>query len=86
MQNNIRKLRGQSGMSQVELAKMMGVNRATIINLESSQSDVVISAKNAKKLCEIFKCDLIDVYGMSIFRIPLKEEEKQKVIEMLKKE
>lgn len=85
MKNNIKKLRGQSGMSQVELAKMMGVNRATIIKFENPKSKTVISLKNAKKLCKIFGCDLIDIYGMSIFRTRLNEEEKKKVVEMLSK-
>lgn len=84
MQNNIRKLRGQAGMSQIDLAQKIGVNRATIIQLEASNNEKVITKRLADKLCEVFNCGLIELYGMSIFRIPLEtEEDKMKVIEML---
>lgn len=84
MQNNIRKLRGQAGLSQIELAKLIGVTRYTIIQLEASNNEKVITKRLADKLCEVFNCGLIELYGMSIFRIPLEtEEDKMKVIEML---
>ena len=84
MQNNIRKLRGQAGLSQIELAKLIGVTRYTIIQLEASNNEKVITKRLAEKLCEVFNCGLIELYGMSIFRIPLEtEEDKMKVIEML---
>jgi DNA-binding XRE family transcriptional regulator len=84
MQNNVRKLRGQAGLSQIELAKLIGVTRYTIIQLEASDNEKVITKRLADKLCEVFNCSLIELYGMSIFRIPLEtEEDKMKVIEML---
>lgn len=86
MHNNIRKLRGEMGLSQIELAEKIGVTRYTIIQLESTETEKVITERLAEKLCEVFNCSMVELYGWSIFRIPLKtEEEKQKVIEMINK-
>ena len=53
MKNNIRRLRGELGIAQGELAKRLGVSRMTIIRWEQGKSE--ISWANIKKLMSLFK-------------------------------
>ena len=86
MGNNIRKLRVQAGLSQIKLAELVGVSRYTIIQLEAPNTKKILTEKLSNKMCEIFKCSKIELYGMSIFRLPIEtDEDKQKVIEILTK-
>lgn len=54
--------RAIAGMTQAELAKKIGVQRITIINWEKD-STKKIDRKHAEKLCKIFSCSMIDLYG-----------------------
>ena len=86
MENNIRNLRKEKGLTQIELANLVDVSRYTIIQLEAPNTQKVLTKRLANKMCEIFKCSKVELYGMSIFRLPIEtEEDKQKVIEMLTK-
>ena len=53
MKNNIRRLRGEFGITQGELAKRLGVSRMTIIRWEQGKSE--ISWPNIKALMSLFK-------------------------------
>ncbi len=39
MDNNLKQLRKNSGLTQVELSKLLGVSRQTIISIESGKYD-----------------------------------------------
>lgn len=53
MKNNIRRLRGELGITQGELAKRLGVSRMTIIRWEQGKGE--ISWANIKRLMSLFK-------------------------------
>lgn len=58
MKNNIRRLRGELGIAQGELAKRLGVSRMTIIRWEQGKNE--ISWENIKKLMSLFKLQTPD--------------------------
>lgn len=53
MKNNVRRLRGELGITQGELAKRLGVTRMTVIRWEQGKGE--ISWKNIKGLMSLFK-------------------------------
>lgn len=63
---NIKKLRAKMDMSQETLAKMVGVSRTTLNTWENNAS--ILSEKNEKKLLDIFKCNIYELYGMDEFK------------------
>lgn len=58
MKNNIRRLRGELGITQGELAKRLGISRMTIIRWEQGKSE--ISWENIKKLMSLFELQTPD--------------------------
>lgn len=52
MKNNVKKIRGIKGLTQEELAKLLGVSRQTVISIESSRyvPSTVLSLKISKFL------------------------------------
>ncbi len=52
MKNNVKAIRGIKGLTQEELAKLLGVSRQTIISIESSRyvPSTVLSLKISKFL------------------------------------
>lgn len=83
MRNNIRKLRGKEGLSQIELAKKVGITRTSIIALEK-ENCTCLTPKRAEQLAGIFNCSIVDVYGFGIFKHPVvTDEDKIKLAKML---
>lgn len=50
----IKELRVEKEMSQLELSKLIGLSRTSIVNIESGRHN--ISIINLNKFCEIFEC------------------------------
>lgn len=60
MRNNIRVLRAQKGLSQNDLAKLVGVTRQTIISLEKNRYNP--SLKLAYKISNVFHVNVEEVF------------------------
>lgn len=58
MKNNVRRLRGELGITQSELAKRLGVTRMTVIRWEQGKGE--ISWTNIKSLMSLFKLQTPD--------------------------
>ncbi|MGE5553776.1 MAG: helix-turn-helix transcriptional regulator [Betaproteobacteria bacterium] len=63
LQNRLRQLRSQHGMTQEKLAELVGVSRQTIISIESGRYDP--SLELAFKISRVFALPLekIFIYG-----------------------
>lgn len=59
---NIKKLRSKSGLTQLEFAKKIGVNRVTVIKWESDKIHW-IPEKTALKLAKFFGVGVDELYG-----------------------
>ncbi len=66
MKNNVKTIRGNKGLTQEELAQLLGVSRQTVISIESSRyvPSTVLSLKiskfldkNVEELFELEKSD-----------------------------
>ena len=80
---NIKKYRGMLDISQEELARRLGVTRPMVCYLEKKETHD-IDRETANKLCSIFGCELIDLYGLDNFRVlPSNDKEILSVIKML---
>lgn len=60
MNNNLRKYRNEAGLSQAELAAVVGVTRQTINAIERERYDP--SLELAFKLAAYFTCDIEDLF------------------------
>lgn len=78
--NNIKRYRGMYEYSLRDLASKMGLSAEMIRILENSSN---IKPEHLKKLCEIFNCDAIDIYGLDILKVELSESEKAHLITLL---
>lgn len=82
---NLKKLRGQLGYKQEEVADIIGCSRQTYVYLEKGYQD--ISDRFRTKLKKLFRCSTAELYGMDIFKHPLEsKEEIEYVIKMLQEE
>lgn len=61
MKNRVRELRKDRGMTQPQLAKVLGVSLATIQNWESEKTDM--TGWSLKLLCSFFHVTPDEVYG-----------------------
>lgn len=64
---NIKKYRGYYNMSQDDLAKKLNVTRSMVCYLESKEIKD-LSDEYKRKLCEIFQCNVVDLYGLDNFK------------------
>lgn len=60
MKNNVRKLRTEANMTQVELAKSVNVSSRTIISIENGKYNPSLIL--AYRIAEIFKVSMEDLY------------------------
>lgn len=68
----LRKYRNQNGMSQPELAEIMGVSRNTITNWETDKSRPEI--ESIRSLCTMFGIPLYELFGLSNDSLPSPHE------------
>ena len=79
---NLKKLRGQLGYKQEEVADILGCSRQTYVYLEKGYQD--ISDRFRTKLKKLFRCSTAELYGMDIFKHkPESKEEIEYIIKML---
>ena len=60
--NNLRKLRKQKGMGQVELAQMLGIGQSSLSRYESGSSDIPTDILT--KLADIFEVSTDNILGL----------------------
>ncbi|MDO4897951.1 MAG: helix-turn-helix transcriptional regulator [Rothia sp. (in: high G+C Gram-positive bacteria)] len=60
MENNLKELRAQAGLSQQGLADVLGVSRQTIISIEKGRFDP--SLPLAFQLAATFNCRIEDIF------------------------
>ena len=60
IENRIKDYRSDRGMTQTELAKLVGVRRETIYNLENGKYNPSLSL--AWKIAEVFEASIEDVF------------------------
>ncbi|MDN3450464.1 helix-turn-helix transcriptional regulator [Planococcus sp. APC 3906] len=60
MKNHIKLLRTKHGLTQDQLAEVLGVSRQTIISLEKEKYNPSITL--AFKLAEVFKCSIEEIF------------------------
>jgi transcriptional regulator with XRE-family HTH domain len=58
--NNLRALRDSKGLSTRELGDVVGVSYASISDWENGKTEP--KPKNRKRLCEVFECDITDIF------------------------
>lgn len=59
----VRKLRGYNSMTQIDLAKLLGVTRTTVAAIENPNTKK-LSKNMTEKLCKIFNCSAVGLYGL----------------------
>ena len=70
-------------MSQQEVADILGVSRSSVMFWESPICKN-LSASVQSKLCKLFKCTAIDLYGMDNLKVqPTSNEERQRLIDYI---
>ena len=83
---NIKMIRGQLGLTQIELAQKSGISRNTMNRIENGNYEE-LSVNTAKKIANALNVNIFDFYGIDIFKIPPDSKENiQKIINLLKKE
>lgn len=80
--NNVKYFRGKLGMTQQELGDKIGVERAFVHLIESALSP--IPKTKALQLCEIFSCNLPELYGDEFYKFSCESDnDKKNVIRYL---
>ena len=64
IENRIKDYRSDRGMTQTELAKLVGVRRETIYNLENGRYNPSLSL--AWKIAEVFEASIEDVFTVKL--------------------
>lgn len=58
--DSLRRLREGAGLSQVELAKTLGLSQATLNRLENSSQNVTL--KTLERLCAALRCQIAELF------------------------
>lgn len=83
---NLKRLRGECGLSQLQLAEKIGCTRALIVLLEKEESRST-SEKTTQKLCEVLNTTPCLLYGIDNLKYqPQSKKEIDYLIEELKEE
>lgn len=62
MQNSLRRLREEAGMSQLECADALGITRQTVISIEKGHFDPRLSL--AFRIARLFEVNVEDVFTL----------------------
>lgn len=62
MQNTLRRLREEAGMSQMECADALGITRQTVISIEKGHFDPRLSL--AFRIARLFEVNVEDVFTL----------------------
>ena len=83
---NVKKFRGELGLTQVMLASKIGVTRAGVVNLEKEDCHST-SKETTEALCRTFGVSPCKLYGIDNLRyLPASKEDFDELIEILKEE
>ena len=86
MNNNIKQLRVERGLTQAQLAEKLKISRTSMINIEN-RTYSGIDKKILQRLCEFFNASPVKILGLQNLRDePQTEEEIDWLIEELNKE
>lgn len=81
--NNLRKIRKKKGLTQQELADMVGVSRQLICYMEKGKYNITNSI--IKKMSKALEISPVEIMGVDNFKfMPKTEEEKEYVIKIVK--
>ena len=72
IKNNVKNLREVNNMSVVELANLLGITRQNLYKIEKGERGISLILQ--EKLCNIFKCNIADLYNNSEIKIELVKE------------
>lgn len=72
IKNNVKNLREVNNMSVVELANLLGITRQNLYKIEKGERGISLILQ--EKLCNIFKCNISDLYNNSEIKIELVKE------------
>lgn len=62
MKLDLKPLRKAKGLSQQQVAEVLGVSRQHYVGIENNQTDSLNKA-HLEKLCELFDCDVATLFG-----------------------
>lgn len=81
MANNLARIRGKHQISQIELAKRLGVTKQCVCFAELHRCSLEL----ARKVADLLKESVFDILGTDVFLIePKTEDDKTKVIKLIK--
>jgi transcriptional regulator with XRE-family HTH domain len=84
--NNIKKLRGREGLTQIDLANQINVTRALIVKLEKDTCHST-SQSTTEALCERFNVSPCELYGLDNLKyMPQSKEDCLNLINLLEEE
>lgn len=69
MNNNIKEYRSRYGMSQLDLAMRMNVDKTTVSSWERDRTEP--NMDTVKRLCEIFHCKISDLFPINTSPSPV---------------
>ena len=82
----LKKLRGKHGLTQTELAEILGVARPYVSMLEQDGIDD-LSPTLTRKVCEYFQITPCELYGINNLKYrPKDREELERFIEVIRKD
>ena len=58
---NLRRLRNEKGLTQIELAELCGISPKTLSSYETGRTEPNLG--EVKKLCDVFKCSIAALTG-----------------------
>ena len=83
---NLRKFRGEKGLSQWQLAEKVGVTRTLIVYLEKDTTHST-SHDTTLKICEVLDTNPCDLYGLDNLKYyPENKQQMKRLIDILKEE
>lgn len=84
--NNIKKLRGREGLTQIDLANQINVTRALIVKLEKDDCHST-SQSTTEALCKRFNVSPCELYGLdNLKHMPQSKEDCLYLINLLEEE
>lgn len=81
MKLQIKQLRKKNGLTQIELAKKIGVSSSTIAMYEVGEREP--SIETLDKMCEVFNVDMDTLCGRTSAKKPIENDELSKEMKMM---
>lgn len=65
---NIKSFRKSARLSQEQVGAVLGLNRSSVSKIERGET-FVVKPEHIVRLCELFKCEPSDLYGIETVRV-----------------